>query len=190
MSSERNAAITDGIIAIAATIMVLELEVPAGTDFNELLALWPRFLAHFTSFLLIFVLWFNHYLELKKFSFLSVRVVCLNALWLAFISLIPFSTGWISSYPMNVTAQVFYLVNLSLCFVFYRLIMVELVREKADTELEEIHSIEKAIPIYVGMLAAFVVAFFRPYWSMFIEFGIVIYNVVLILRYLGSARSH
>lgn len=190
MSSERLAAITDGIIAIAATIMVLEMKIPTQMNIEGLVELWPVSLAHFNSFLLIFVLWYNHYLELKNFSYLSVQIVFLNAIWLAFISMLPFSTGWISSYPNNVMGQVFYIFNLVLCFGIYRLIMVVLVKEKADTETQEVNSIKKAIPIYLGILIAFIVAFYKPLWSLFIEFAVILYNVFLLIHHLGKTKSH
>jgi uncharacterized membrane protein len=61
MSKGRLEAFSDGVLAIVITIMVLELRPPEGTTFEDLFALWPKFLAYAMSFAYIAIYWVNHH---------------------------------------------------------------------------------------------------------------------------------
>ena len=66
MNKNRLEAFTDAIIAIAATIMVLELHIPQYNTLASLVEEWPVFLAYFISFTLIYTVWYNHHNLFKK----------------------------------------------------------------------------------------------------------------------------
>ena len=59
MNKPRLELFTDAIMAIAATIMVLELRVPKITSLSDLTSLWSVFLAYLVSFVLIYVVWYS-----------------------------------------------------------------------------------------------------------------------------------
>src|SRR5689334_13272178 len=61
MDKQRLEAFTDGVIAIIITIMVLELKVPAGSDFLSLASSLPVFLAYALSFANVGIFWNNHH---------------------------------------------------------------------------------------------------------------------------------
>lgn len=76
MTKGRLEAFSDGVIAIIITIMVLELKVPHGETLNDLLPLWPVFLAYVLSFVHIGIYWNNHHHMLH-----AVKHVTGGALW-------------------------------------------------------------------------------------------------------------
>ena len=61
MGKNRLEAFSDGVIAIIITIMVLELKVPHGSDFESLKPLLPVFLSYVLSFVYIGIYWNNHH---------------------------------------------------------------------------------------------------------------------------------
>jgi uncharacterized membrane protein len=61
MNSNRLEAFSDGVLAIIITIMVLELKVPHGTEWNDLAPLLPVFLSYILSFIYIGIYWNNHH---------------------------------------------------------------------------------------------------------------------------------
>ena len=66
MNKSRVEAITDGIVAIAATIMVLELGIPSANDWSGLLEIRHTFLAYVISFKMIYIVWAMHHDLFKK----------------------------------------------------------------------------------------------------------------------------
>jgi len=61
MTKTRLEAFSDAVIAIIMTIMVLELKVPHGTDWESLKPLWPVFVSYVVSFLMLGIYWGNHH---------------------------------------------------------------------------------------------------------------------------------
>ena len=91
---ERLLALSDGMIAIIITIMVLELKVPHSADPAALVELWPVFLAYGLSYLQAGVYWVNHHSMFARAEKVDSRVVWLNLLFLFVLSLIPFATAY------------------------------------------------------------------------------------------------
>jgi TMEM175 potassium channel family protein len=61
MGRDRLTAFSDGVIAIIITIMVLELKVPHGADWQALSSLAPVFLSYVLSFVYVAIYWNNHH---------------------------------------------------------------------------------------------------------------------------------
>src|SRR5690242_12870784 len=61
MGTNRLEAFSDGVLAIIITIMVLELKVPHGVDFDALKPLLPIFLSYILSFIYVGIYWNNHH---------------------------------------------------------------------------------------------------------------------------------
>jgi len=96
MSKTRLEAFSDAVIAIALTIMVLELRVPHGTDWESLRPLVPVFLAYVMSFVNLGIYWNNHHHLLHATSRINGNILWANLHLLFWLSLIPFTTGWMS----------------------------------------------------------------------------------------------
>ena len=94
MTKGRLEAFSDGVIAILITIMVLELKVPHGADFEALRPLLPVFLTYVLSFVNIGIYWNNHHHMLHVTPRINGKILWANLHLLFWLSLIPFTTGW------------------------------------------------------------------------------------------------
>ena len=112
---------SDGVIAIAITILVLGLEVPSVHDVND--KELPEFLqdsirpaiGYVTSFLLVGMFWMGHYSIFHHLIHATPMLAALNGLFLLCVSFLPFPTGLHSAYPDNELAMVLYGIALLLC---------------------------------------------------------------------------
>ena len=94
-STSRTEAFSDGVFAIAITLLVLEIDVPE-TAYDDLwqgiLDQWPAYLAYVTSFLTIGGIWLAHHGGFARLAFVDRRVMRLNLLLLMVVSFLPFPT--------------------------------------------------------------------------------------------------
>jgi uncharacterized membrane protein len=108
-SSKRMEALSDGIFAIVATLLVLEIRLPELQEnstnrelVHSLLKISPSFIAFVFSFLNVGIFWVNHDQIGKTLKYFDNTLTYLNILFLMFISLVPFTTAFVCEYPMNV----------------------------------------------------------------------------------------
>ena len=94
MGTARLEAFTDGVLAIAITIMVLELKVPAGGDLASLAGSIPVLLAYVLSFVNIGHYWNNHHHLMAAAEHVDGRVLWANLFLLFWLSLVPFVIRW------------------------------------------------------------------------------------------------
>jgi uncharacterized membrane protein len=94
MTKNRLEAFSDGVLAIVITIMVLELKVPRGTDLAALRPLLPVFLGYVLSFVYLAIYWNNHHHMLLATRRIDGGVLWANMHLLFWLSLVPFTTGW------------------------------------------------------------------------------------------------
>ena len=97
-------AFSDGVMAIAITLLVLELKVPAPTDvgpdglLGALAARWPSYIAYGAAFLTIGIIWLNHHTLLAKIARFDARLHWLNLLLLFGVATLPFPTALLAEY--------------------------------------------------------------------------------------------
>ena len=94
MGKTRLEAFSDGVIAIIITIMVLEMKVPHGEALDTLRPLVPVFLSYVLSFVYVGIYWNNHHHMLHACSRVTGAVLWANLHLLFWLSLFPFTTGW------------------------------------------------------------------------------------------------
>ncbi|ABM36655.1 TMEM175 family protein [Polaromonas naphthalenivorans] len=94
MGKGRLEAFSDGVIAIIITIMVLELKVPHGTEWETLHPLIPVFLSYVLSFVFVGIYWNNHHHMLHATRQVNGGILWANLHLLFWLSLIPFVTSW------------------------------------------------------------------------------------------------
>ena len=94
MKTSRLEAFSDGVMAIIITIMVLELKVPHGITFAALQPLLPIFLSYVLSFVYLGIYWNNHHHLLHAAQRINGPIMWTNLHLLFWLSLIPFTTGW------------------------------------------------------------------------------------------------
>ena len=101
MGSERLTALTDGVVAVVITIMVLELKPPPGADLRSLAGLWPTFLSFALSFIYVAIYWSNHHHFFKLVPRVNAAVMWANLNLLFWLSLIPFTTAWMDEHNLS-----------------------------------------------------------------------------------------
>ncbi len=113
----RIVAFSDGVFAIAITLLVLNLEVPErlhGADLTEvLLEQWPDLLAYAITFAVIGRFWIVHHRFFASVVGFDGRLLGLNLFYLSWVALFPFSAGVLGDHGGDSGAIVLYAVNLS-----------------------------------------------------------------------------
>ncbi len=122
MNKTRLEAFSDGVIAIIITIMVLELKVPSGNDWNSLRPLLPVFLGYILSFIYIGIYWNNHHHMLHTVSRVNGKILWANLHLLFWLSLIPFVTGWMGQNPVVPLPNALYGVVLFMSAIAYTIL--------------------------------------------------------------------
>jgi len=95
VETTRLEAFSDGVFAIAITLLVLEIKVPPSDTAlgAELLQLWPSYLAYVVSFLVIGAIWINHHAMFRHIVRVDSTLLLLNVLHLMLIAFLPFPTA-------------------------------------------------------------------------------------------------
>jgi uncharacterized membrane protein len=94
MGKERLLAMTDGVVAIIITIMVLELKVPEHATLEALAGSWHTFLAYAFSFIYVAIYWNNHHHYFHLVHHVNGAMMWANFNLLFWLSLVPFATAW------------------------------------------------------------------------------------------------
>jgi len=95
LSPARLEAISDGVIAVIITIMVLELKVPASDGMAGLRAVLPTIFLYLLTFVQIGIYWVNHHYLVDETETVTHGILWANLMFLFFLSLFPFATDWI-----------------------------------------------------------------------------------------------
>jgi uncharacterized membrane protein len=101
VSTSRIEAFSDGVFAIAATLLVLELKVPhvePGELGGTLLGNWPSYATYVVSFLVIGIIWVNHHAVLERIRKVDRPLLFLNLVFLMAVAVIPFPTALLADY--------------------------------------------------------------------------------------------
>jgi len=140
MEKNRLEAFSDGVLAIIITIMVLELKVPRGTDLAALAELWPIFVSYVLSFVYVGIYWNNHHHLMQAAGKVDGAVLWANLHLLFWLSLFPFSTGWMGENHFERWPVTLYGLNLLLAAIAYKVFQSRLIRI-AGPESQMAHSI-------------------------------------------------
>jgi len=129
MEKTRLEAFSDGVIAIIITIMVLELKVPHATKFAELKPLLPVFLSYVLSFIYVGIYWNNHHHMFHSTRHVTGGILWANLYLLFWLSLFPFTTGWMGENHLAPTPTAVYgfvlLMAAIAYFILQRTIIVQ-----------------------------------------------------------------
>ncbi|HEX3493442.1 MAG TPA: TMEM175 family protein [Streptosporangiaceae bacterium] len=102
MDSGRLEAFSDGVFAVAITLLALDLTVggpkASGSLAQKLSDNWPAFFAYVVSFAAVGIIWVNHHTLFKNFSEIDRPLLFLNLLLLFFVVSIPFATSTVAAY--------------------------------------------------------------------------------------------
>jgi uncharacterized membrane protein len=115
---ERTVAFSDGVFAIAITLLVLSIDVPTlhgGETLNHALSnLSDNFVSYFIGFAVIGLFWVGHHYFFDSLRGFDDRLLWLNLLYLSFIGLLPFSTALLGDFGNDRTAVTAYAINVGL----------------------------------------------------------------------------
>jgi uncharacterized membrane protein len=136
MQKNRLEAFSDGVLAIIITIMVLELKVPHGVELVALKPLLPVFLSYVLSFIYVGIYWNNHHHLLHATGHVSGGILWANLHLLFWLSLFPFTTGWIGENHIASTPTAVYgFVLLMAAIAYYILQRAIIVQQGRDSLL-------------------------------------------------------
>src|SRR5215208_6073718 len=122
MDKNRLEAFSDGVLAIIITIMVLELKVPHASDIAALKPLLPVFLSYVLSFVYVGIYWNNHHHMFHSTRHVNGTILWANLHLLFWLSLFPFTTGWMGeNYLAALPAAVYGFVLLMAAIAYYLL---------------------------------------------------------------------
>jgi uncharacterized membrane protein len=176
MGKNRLEAFSDGVIAILITIMVLEMKVPHGEDLGALSGIWPVFLSYVLSFLYLGIYWNNHHHLLHTVKRVSGSIMWANLLLLFFLSLIPFTTGWMGENHFAQWPVVLYALNLLLAALSYYHLQtrIKVVHGEASPLARALGKDWKGKISIVAYVAAMAAAFLSPWLGVIIPAAVAL----------------
>src|SRR6195256_5274389 len=131
---ERTVAFSDGVFAIAITLLVLSLVIPKighGEELDRALSnLSDNFVSYFIGFAVIGLFWVGHHYFFNSLRGFDGRMLWLNLLYLSFIGLLPFTTALLGNYGNDPSALTAYAVNVGLAGLADALMLAVAVRAK------------------------------------------------------------
>ncbi len=166
MEKSRVEAFTDGILAIAATIMVLELAVPDSPTWKGLLENNAVFFAYVISFIMIYAAWHAHHDLFKAATVISSRAFLLNGLWILFVTLIPFATAWVGKNPASTVPEVMYALAQMLCTASFNGLRWQVKKDNPDVTDEIKFQVRLRIAGYFFYAICLIAAFIYPIFTL------------------------
>lgn len=174
-------AFSDGVFAIAITLLVLEFKVPhldPASDrglLRALLGLWPSLVAFLGSFIAILIMWINHHGLFRLFHKVDSPFLYANGFLLLMVTFVPFPTAVLAQYlgqPGARAAAAFYIGTFVVTGVAYNVLWRTAVKRrllKSHVSEEHVAKIQNG---YRFGLAVYIAATVIAFWSATIGLGI------------------
>jgi uncharacterized membrane protein len=183
-------AFSDGVFAIAITLLILEIRVPhggAGGLWRELLALWPSYIAFLMSFFVILIEWVNHHELLRMVRGVNYPFMFANGLLLLTITFLPFPTAVLAANlatPDAGAAVAFYCATFMVNALCWNILFNTIVRGRLLRDEVSPATVASVRRTYYGAMTVYVIAaalaFVQPalglalnvlLWIVFIRLG-------------------
>jgi uncharacterized membrane protein len=192
--TSRVEAFSDGVFAIAITLLILEIKVPSldamSTNeklYSALLSLWPSYFAFTISFTAILIMWINHHGFFRFLRTIDSKFLFANGFLLLMITFVPFPTAILAHYintPAAISASSFYCGTFILISIAYNLLWFTAAYERrlvkhdlADSTIVKIRN-----AYWFGFAAystAFVISLFHAFAGLALCFSLWILWTVL-----------
>lgn len=184
MGRNRLEAFSDGVLAIIITIMVLELKIPHSENLKDLLDLWPVFISYVLSFIYIGIYWNNHHHLFHAVQKVNGKTLWANTHLLFWLSLVPFSTGWMGENHFGKWPVVLYGFNLLMAAIAYFILAQTLValHGKNSTLGEAMGKDKKGLASLFIYALGLLLSFVSPW------FGFALFAVVAIIWFIPDSR--
>jgi uncharacterized membrane protein len=168
---------SDAVMAIAITLLVLDIKVPetAGESAldvgRQVLALWPKYLGYFVSFWVIALYWVAHHRCFRYIRKYNRRLMYLNFLFLMFIAFMPFPTALLFNSPTHTASVVLYAgtaagMGLSLALLWIYAVRRRFIPATLSRAVIRDIRLNLLLPPLVFLLSA-VIGFFAPSVAMY-----------------------
>jgi len=135
MSTRRLEAFSDGVMAIIITIMVLEMKIPQGDSLEQLRPLLPVFLSYILSFIFVGIYWNNHHHMLHACTVVTGGILWANLHLLFWLSLLPFTTGWMGENHFTAIPTALYGMVLLLTAISYYLLQQVIIHAQGQDSI-------------------------------------------------------
>ncbi|MGC4092652.1 MAG: TMEM175 family protein [Polyangiaceae bacterium] len=192
---ERFIFFSDAIVAIAITLLALELKLDVAADhhvtFHDLLEPWPKYLAFILSFINIAGFWRTHHMSFSYIRKIDERLLLVNLTWLFFIVIVPFTTSLLSPHFTDTPTIFLYCANMFVLCILQNVIwdyaasrgpdFVDstkvgepvMSRMRVMFNLEMLNGLIAVVVSFFAPVAAFVLLFFKLPLFLFVSFYIV-----------------
>jgi uncharacterized membrane protein len=192
ISTQRLEAFSDGVFAIAITLLILEVKIPgkealAHSSLKDyLIKIWPTYFAYVFSFIILGIYWANHHYIFKLYKRTDHVFNMLNVLFLMTIAFLPFPSAVLGEFILEEehrrTATILYSIGIYLPALCWYIIWLYATRGKRliDQRLKDdfISRLSRQYLLSNGLyLFAILLAFFNPIAS-------ICMNVLLTLFYM------
>jgi len=135
MSTNRLETFFDGVVAIIITIMVLEMKVPHGEDIEALTPLIPVILSYVLSFVYLGIYWNNHHHMMHVCSRATGAMLWANLHLLFWLSLVPFTTGWMGENHFTPIPTAAYGLVLFMAAIAYGILQGRIIASQGEGSL-------------------------------------------------------
>ena len=194
-STGRIASFSDGVFAIAITLLILDVAVPASAFdhlWKGIAHQWPSYLAYVTSFVTIGGLWMAHHAIFRRLQYADATVMRLNLLFLMAVSFLPFPTGLMAEAIRDTEAEraavVFYGLTLLVISVLLRVLWEAILRRPdlldPDMSVDEVKENSRASTPNIGFYVAVIaLALLLPKVAVF---GYIVIAIAAVWRARGD----
>lgn len=193
VSTNRLIAFSDGVFAIAITILVLGISVPEaskemvtqGVLSQKLLALWPKIVSYIFSFIIVGIFWVGHHIIFQYIKRADRNFFWLNILYLMVIAFIPFPAALLGQYGPQVSVVVLYGITIFMVGLLFEAMWLyathkrRLIDDRLDQKRIKKATVIILLPTVLYFIAIFI-ALTNPYMSL------AIYIIIPILYILPS----
>ena len=191
VSRARLEAFSDGVIAVAITLLALDLAVPGpGPGHSPLLTQlgdhWPSFVAYLISFFTIGIIWVNHHARIADVAIVNRTLLFLNLILLLFVVAIPFATSTMAEYltaggqdarvSMVIYAGVFEGMGLAFAAIFEWTLKGGRLHHPIPVELQRRLRVRFSIGAVI-YVAAIILAFVNPLVSLTVIGAVAVYYI-------------
>ena len=159
MPTGRLEAFADGVFAIAATLLILEVRLPNGDVGQGLLHIWPSYFAYALSFFSIGIMWVNHHVVLSFVREADRAFLFINLFLLMAIAFLPFPTAIYAEHLQKAgarSAALAYGLTFVVIAIFFQFFWQYAYRRllRPDADRREVSGINRsywpAVPLYVA----------------------------------------
>ena len=183
--TSRIEAFSDGVFAIAITLLVLDLKVPPPEGFVSaarleavLLNLWPGYLAFLTSFVTILIMWVNHHAMFRLVARSDTALMFANGFLLLMVTVVPFPTSLVADYlttPAAAPAAAIYSAVFFVGALAYNLLWFSIAHNRRllnpAVSPAQVRALSRSYPF--GM-PVYLTATILAFWNAYVSVGICV----------------